>query len=441
MARRVSLAGPQSDVQGRMLTATTGTGTLSLGAAATNATTFAAMPLPINDGDQITYELVDLGVSPTAKEKGVGTYHSAGPTLSRDTVIWSTNGNAKLNLSGNAFVFVAADESDVVLSSALGPLTAHAVLLGEGAAPIGTATVGTLGRVLTDLGAGVDPAFALPGPPGARTLLTGPATRFIATNGNDSNDGLTSGTPWATFAHARSVLAGQLDFGGQTVTLQAVAGHAAFTEQLNLFSWVGGGSFIYDGGGGSIATTSQDAVFCGVPLGGNVTIQNVALSNSGSGFANCIAHAGTGSIIIGSGIGFGASLLYHMVASGGGAAIKLSAPYTITGNAPRHMGAFVNALMISFANPNVPTGQTVSITGSRTFSYAFATADGASNLAMNGMTYQATGGGAPSVTTPNNQRAVATGNAIIYTGGGGGTYFPGTGNTPGFTSGSGGQYT
>src|ERR1700740_277122 len=110
MPARISLAGPQSDVQGRMATATTGTGTLTLGAASPNATTFAAMPVPINDGDTLTYELVDIGVSPPGKEKGRGTYHSAGPTLTRDTVIWSTNGNARLNLSGNAFVFVTADD-------------------------------------------------------------------------------------------------------------------------------------------------------------------------------------------------------------------------------------------------------------------------------------------------------------------------------------------
>ena len=54
MPARISLAGPQSDVQGRMATATTGTGTLTLGAASLNATTFAGMPVPINDGDTLT---------------------------------------------------------------------------------------------------------------------------------------------------------------------------------------------------------------------------------------------------------------------------------------------------------------------------------------------------------------------------------------------------
>jgi|SRR5579871_4709959 len=38
-------------------------------------------------------------------------------------------------------------------------LTAHAVLLGEGTNALGTATIGTSGRVLTDNGAGADPTF------------------------------------------------------------------------------------------------------------------------------------------------------------------------------------------------------------------------------------------------------------------------------------------
>jgi hypothetical protein len=41
-------------------------------------------------------------------------------------------------------------------------LTAHAVLLGEGTSSIGFATIGTAGRVLTDMGPGLDPAFLAP---------------------------------------------------------------------------------------------------------------------------------------------------------------------------------------------------------------------------------------------------------------------------------------
>jgi hypothetical protein len=373
MAQRVSLAGPQSDVQGRMATATLGTGTLTLGAAASGATTFAAMPLPINDGDAVTYELIDIGASPTAKEKGRGTYHAAGPTLSRDTVIWSTNGGARLNLSGNGYVFVTADESDYLLTG------------------------------------------------NARKLLTAATTYYIATNGNDANDGLTSGTPWATLAHAKSVLSGQIDFGGQQVTLQAVAGHANFTEQLNLFPWAGGGSLTYDGGGGSLSVTNNPAVACSVPLPGNVTLANVTISASGSlNNPNGITHSGKGNIIIGPGVNFAACAGYHMNCANTGATILFGANYTISGDANFHMAAYFGGVFWANADANSPLGFTVSITGARTFAVAFASAQANGVLFMRGMQYQATGGGAPSVT---GTRYIVATNGTIWTLG---AVFPGT---------------
>jgi len=149
MAQRISLAGPQSDVQGRMTTGTVGTGTLVLGAAASGATTFAAMPVPIADGDVVTYELIDIGVTPIAKEKGRGTYHAAGPTLSRDTVIWSTNGNARLNLSGNASVFVSADDSDLMLLASSPTLRClfRAHLTGDQSCPAAVGSVPTVTKI------------------------------------------------------------------------------------------------------------------------------------------------------------------------------------------------------------------------------------------------------------------------------------------------------
>jgi hypothetical protein len=296
MPARISLAGPQSDVQGRMATATAGTGTLTLGAASANATTFAGMPVPINDGDTLTYELVDIGVAPPGKEKGRGTYHAAGPTLSRDAVIWSTNGGAKLNLSGNAFVFVTADDSDVVLVSQ------------------------------------------------ARTLLTAATTFYIATNGSDANNGLSPSTPWATFAHASAVLGGQIDFGGQTVTLQAVAGHANFTSSFTVPGWVGGGALVFDGGGGSITITDLGNQFSatghainippGTILGGPFTYQNVTLTTGASSGDN-LHHWGLGNAIQGTGVTHGACGGSHLHPAAG-AQFTINGAYTVSGSAISH---------------------------------------------------------------------------------------------------------
>jgi hypothetical protein len=73
-------------------------------------------------------------------------------------------------------------------------LSAHAVLLGEGANALGTATIGTSGRVLTDNGAGADPTFQAPvlSKPTIATKTSGPynvqptdcGTTLIANSGS-----------------------------------------------------------------------------------------------------------------------------------------------------------------------------------------------------------------------------------------------------------------
>lgn len=80
-------------------TTTTGTGTLTLGGAATGFQTFAA----IGDGNS-TYYTITNG---TDWEIGIGTYTASGTTLSRDTILASSNSDAAVNwTSGSKSVFV-----------------------------------------------------------------------------------------------------------------------------------------------------------------------------------------------------------------------------------------------------------------------------------------------------------------------------------------------
>jgi hypothetical protein len=265
MAARISLAGPQSDVQGRMATATTGAGTLTLGGALSGATTFAGMPVPINDGDTLTYELIDIGVSPIGKEKGRGTYHSAGPTLSRDAVIWSTNGGARLNLSGNAYVFVTADDSDVVLVSQ------------------------------------------------ARTLLTAPATFwFDPTSGSDTTGTGTNANPWASPAP----LFAKYDFGNQTVTL-TLKNNA--TTQVALGPWTGGGALVLELNNKSVTNSNGSALAISGVLPGICTIQNGTLAGTSAtvATASALQHLGGGQVNL-SNITFNACTWAHVWASGVG---------------------------------------------------------------------------------------------------------------------------
>jgi hypothetical protein len=90
----------------RMSTATTGTGTITLGSAVTGWLSFAGSG--VSNGETITYAIVD-GVN---REIGRGVYTSSGTTLSR-TVLKSTNSNNPISLSGSATVFITAAAEDI----------------------------------------------------------------------------------------------------------------------------------------------------------------------------------------------------------------------------------------------------------------------------------------------------------------------------------------
>jgi len=89
---------------------TTGTGTLTLGGAASGFQSFAV----IGNGNTTYYAIVDSASG--AFEVGIGTYTSSGTTLSRDTVLESSNAGALVNFAAGAkdvFVTYPAERSVV----------------------------------------------------------------------------------------------------------------------------------------------------------------------------------------------------------------------------------------------------------------------------------------------------------------------------------------
>ncbi|CAB4180675.1 hypothetical protein UFOVP1049_80 [uncultured Caudovirales phage] len=80
-------------------TTTTGTGTVTLAGAATGYQTFAA----VGDGNSTYYTITGT----TEWEVGIGTYTASGTTLSRTTVLSSSNAGSLVNFSaGSKNVFV-----------------------------------------------------------------------------------------------------------------------------------------------------------------------------------------------------------------------------------------------------------------------------------------------------------------------------------------------
>ena len=84
-------------------TTTTGTGTLTLGGAVTGYQSFSA----IGNGNTTYYTI--YGSGSTEWEVGIGTYTASGTTLSRTTVLASSNGGSLVNFSaGTKDVFVSS---------------------------------------------------------------------------------------------------------------------------------------------------------------------------------------------------------------------------------------------------------------------------------------------------------------------------------------------
>lgn len=91
----------------RMYSITTGTGTLTLTSAVPGALTFTLSG--VVNSERVTYTIRDGANT----EVGRGTYTASGTTLSRDTVLSSTNGGSKINCSGRQTVAVTVAAEDM----------------------------------------------------------------------------------------------------------------------------------------------------------------------------------------------------------------------------------------------------------------------------------------------------------------------------------------
>lgn len=133
-------------------TTTTGTGTVTLAGAATGFQSFAA----VGDGNATYYAIVDAATGDW--EVGVGTYTASGTTLSRTTVLSSSNAGSLVNFgAGTKDVFVTYPSSRSVYQDTTGMATVQNEFntLNAGTANITTANI-TAGTVSTTPTSGND---------------------------------------------------------------------------------------------------------------------------------------------------------------------------------------------------------------------------------------------------------------------------------------------
>ena len=102
---------------------TTGTGTVTLGAAYNGFSTFQTF---YSNGDEVYYTISNTETGVTEWEVGRGTFNSAGPTLVRDTVLSSTNAGSLVSFSaGVKEVFVTYPAERAVTTDDIGTIASQ----------------------------------------------------------------------------------------------------------------------------------------------------------------------------------------------------------------------------------------------------------------------------------------------------------------------------
>lgn len=221
--------------------------------------------------------------------------------------------------------------------------------------------------------------------PAWRTVSSGP-WYVNASTGSDSNNGLTSGTAWATIQHAVSQIQHNYDLGGAAATVNLLG---AFTAGFTVNQpWVGG-TVIFDGGSSSttsIEPASTSAVI-GTGSGVDFTIQNVTLAAPGAAKAALVATVNA-VVNLGNGVMFGQCGAAQILASFGGTVSGGGASYSCTssgGNSPVHASELGGTVIINNAS--------ITLVGTPAFATAFLQASGPGTVFCNALTFTGSGSG------------------------------------------------
>jgi trimeric autotransporter adhesin len=363
----------------RETTTTTGTGTITLAGAVTGYQSFSA----IGNGNT-TYYTINAG---SQWEVGIGTYSGTGPTLSRDTVLESSNSGSLVDFAAgtkDVFVTYPAEKSISdgygllpIANGGTGATTAPNALTALGAYPASnpsgfTSNTGTVTSVDLTAGTGIsvsggpvtssgaitvtntapDQVVSLTG--AGTTVITGTYPNFTVTSNDSTTGTVTSvggtGTVNGITLTGTVTTSGNLTLGG---TLSGV----------NLTSQVTGTLPIANGG--TNATTAADAL---TSLGaypasnpsGYTSNTGTVTSVGGTGTVNGITLTGSvtasGNLTLGgtlSGVDLTSQVTGTLpVANGGTGATSLTSGYLVKGNGT----SAVSASLVYDTGTNVGIG-------------------------------------------------------------------------------------
>lgn len=441
----------------RVSTATTGTGTITLGSAVAGFLSFAGAG--VSDGETVTYAIKDGSNS----EIGRGVYTSSGTTLTR-SVIKSTNSNTAISLSGSAVVFITAAAEDFnKLNNTLGAYTValaagtnvtadRTLTLTTGDAnrtldiSAGSATISAYGSTLIDdanagaalttLGVSAFAQTVLDDADAAaaratlgltigtavREVLTAARTYYVRTDGSDSNTGLanTSGAAFLTIQKAIDVAAA-LDSSIYDVTISVADGTYSTSTGLVLKSMAGAGSIYITGNTTTPANciittngtmTALDGVILGSSIKTTYYINGFKLTSTASGTVFGLIASGSGSFIRFQNIDFGTGMLQQLRVEDC-AVIWADGGYTISGGANQHSTTVGNSVLRI-------QSRTITLTGTLNFALMFTQATTSSVQFLNSNTYDVSGA------TVTGIRYEVVENGHIKTNGAGASYLPGS---------------
>lgn len=256
-----------------------------------------------------------------------------------------------------------------------------------------------------------------------RDRLRANRTYYVRTDGSDSNNGLanTSGGAFLTWQKAFDVV-GSLDLSIFDVTI-AQGNNGTLAGGL-VKSAVGSGKIIIQGDVSTPANCVMSSALDVTNCTSDVEVRGIRFTGTFNGEAgSAITAVNNKSITITGNCTFANTAGRHIYCLQG--LVNINSSYSITGGGVCHYIAFIGGKIV-----NAVSGVTITLTGTPAFAAAFVFADRCA--VINIPTALVTFSGSATGT-----RYSVAGNAVINSGGGGATYFPG--NVSGTTA-TGGQY-